>query len=144
MFRLLASHFLKKYVAENEKVIDGFSEDALLRLSGYSWPGNVRELENVIERAVVLASGTRITGTELPPHLFPKREGGGIMIPGSTLDDIERHAILQTLEATGGSTSRAAEMLGISVRKIQYKLHEYQSAPKGGAPAVIPVNDHLD
>lgn len=141
---LLASHFLKKYVAENEKVIDGFSEDALLRLSGYNWPGNVRELENVIERAVVLASGTRITGTELPPHLFPNREGGGIMIPGSTLDDIERHAILHTLEATGGSTSRAAEMLGISVRKIQYKLHEYQSAPKGGAPAVIPVNDHLD
>jgi DNA-binding NtrC family response regulator len=138
---LLAFHFLKKYVAENAKAIDGFSEDALLRLSGYTWPGNVRELENVIERAVVLASGPRITGAELPPHLLPKRDGSGVMIPGSTLDEIERHAIIQTLEATGGSTSRAAEMLGISVRKIQYKLHEYQGAPRLGTPVVA---GHLD
>jgi DNA-binding NtrC family response regulator len=136
---LLATHFLRKYVTENEKMIDGFSEDTLLRLSGYSWPGNVRELENVIERAVVLASTGRITAAELPPHLVPKRERGGISVPGSTLDEIERHAILETLQATGGSTIRAAEMLGISVRKIQYKLHEYQSAPKGGAPVVAPI-----
>ena len=134
---LLAVHFLKKYGAENGKALDGFSEDALLRLSAYGWPGNVRELENVVERAVVMATGPRITAAELPPHLAPKREGG-LLIPGSTLDAIERYAILKTLESTGGSTSKAAEILGMSVRKIQYKLHEYQSAPKGGAPAVDP------
>ena len=50
--------------------------------------------------------------------------------------DIERHAILSTLEATGGSTGRAAEILGISVRKIQYKLQEYGAAPKSGIPAL--------
>ena len=66
----------------------------------------------------------------LPPHILPEKDVGGIHIPGSTLGEIERYAILKALEATGGSTSRAAEMLGISVRKIQYKLHEYQSAPK--------------
>ncbi len=141
---LLATHFLRKYVTENAKVIDGFTEDALLRLSGYTWPGNVRELENIVERAVVLASGPRITGAELPPHLVPTRDGSGVMIPGSSLDEIERHAILATLEATGGSTGKAAEMLGISVRKIQYKLHEYQGAPKGGASAVESGADHLD
>ena len=134
----LATHFLKKYASENGKPLEGFSEEAMLRLSGYGWPGNVRELENVVERAAVLASGSYITAAELPPHLVPRREGG-LMIPGSTLDAIERYAILKTLESTGGSTSKAAEILGMSVRKIQYKLHEYQSVPKGvGAPAIEP------
>jgi DNA-binding NtrC family response regulator len=132
---LLATHFLRKYAAENGKDVEGFSEDALLRLSGYSWPGNVRELENAIERAVVLATGPRITGAELPAHLVPRREPG-LVIPGATLDEIERYAILKTLESTGGSTSKAAELLGTSVRKIQYKLHEYESVPKATVRAV--------
>jgi two-component system response regulator HydG len=50
---------------------------------------------------------------------------GAVRIPGSTLDEIERHAILSTIEACGGRTTAAAQMLDISVRKIQYKLHEY-------------------
>ena len=133
---LLAVHFLKKYATENGKTIEGFSDDALGRLGGYSWPGNVRELENVVERAVVMCNGPRITGAELPPQIQPAAQPGGIRIPGSTLDEVEHYAILKTLESTGGSTSKAAEMLGISVRKIQYKLHEYQSAPKSGAEAV--------
>ena len=108
----------------------------LARLSGYPWPGNVRELENIVERAVVLCRGDVIVASDLPPNMAPARDTDGISIPGSTLDEIERYAILKTLEATGGSTSRAAEMLGISVRKIQYKLHEYQSVPKGGVGAV--------
>ncbi|HEX2657304.1 MAG TPA: sigma-54 dependent transcriptional regulator [Polyangia bacterium] len=136
---LLASYFLKKYAAENGKTIDGFSDGVLATLGSYSWPGNVRELENVIERAVVLCNESRITTAVLPPHLTPATEPGGIRIPGSTLDEIEHHVILKTLEATGGSTSKAADLLGISVRKIQYKLHEYQSAPKSGAAAVEPA-----
>ncbi len=136
---LLASYFLKKYATENGKTIDGFSDGVLATLGSYSWPGNVRELENVIERAVVLCNESRITTAVLPPHLTPATEPGGIRIPGSTLDEIEHHVILKTLEATGGSTSKAADLLGISVRKIQYKLHEYQSAPKSGAAAVEPA-----
>ena len=74
---------------------------------------------------------------ELPAHLVaPPREPGGISIPGATLAELEHYAILKTLEATGGSTSKAAEILGISARKIQYKLHEYQSAPKSNVEAV--------
>jgi DNA-binding NtrC family response regulator len=134
---LLASHFLRKYAAENGKPLEGFSEEALARLSGYGWPGNVRELENAVERAVVLAAGPRVTVAELPAHLLPRREAE-LAIPGSRLDEIERYAILKTLESTGGSTSKAAEMLGTSVRKIQYKLHEYQGAPKAGTSAVAP------
>jgi DNA-binding NtrC family response regulator len=133
---LLASFFLRKYAAENGKEVRGLSPDALDLLAGYAWPGNVRELENVIERAVVLAQSAEIVPTDLPAHLSAARVRSGIQIPGATMDEIERHAITKTLEATGGSTSRAAEMLNISVRKIQYKLHEYESAPKSARSAV--------
>jgi DNA-binding NtrC family response regulator len=133
---LLAAHFLRKYAAENGKALEGFTDEALQRLGAYPWPGNVRELENVVERAVVMCNGPRVTGAELPSHITPPSQPGGIHIPGSTLDEIEHYAIVKTLESTGGSTSRAAELLGISIRKIQYKLHEYQSAPKSRVSAV--------
>jgi DNA-binding NtrC family response regulator len=133
---LLASFFLRKYAVENGKDVGGFSADALELLSGYAWPGNVRELENVVERAVVLAQSAEVTVAELPPHLAAAKARAGVQIPGATMDEIERYAITKTLEATGGSTSRAAEMLNISVRKIQYKLHEYESAPKSARSAV--------
>ena len=73
---------------------------------------------------------------ELPPQLVPAKVRGGLQIPGATMDEIERYAITKTLESTGGSTSRAAEILNLSVRKIQYKLHEYESAPKSSRPSV--------
>ena len=133
---LLTMHFLRKYAGENGKAITGFTNEALERLGGYPWPGNVRELENVVERAVMLGLGPRISGAELPPHLAAGQSAAAIQIPGSTLDAIERYAITRTLEATGGSTSRAAEILGISIRKVQYKLHEYQTAPRPGREAV--------
>ena len=125
----LASFFLRRYAAENGRTIDGFTDDALARLGAYSWPGNVRELENVIERAVVLCNDSRIEVKNLPPTLVPQAEREGTPpIPGSTIQDLERYAILKTLEACGGSTSKAAMILGVSTRKIQYKLHEYGAA----------------
>jgi len=133
---LLASFFLRKYAGENGKDVRGFSADALELLSSYAWPGNVRELENVVERAVVLAQSAEVTPAELPAHLAAGKARAGLQIPGATMDEIERYAITKTLEATGGSTSRAAEMLNISVRKIQYKLHEYESAPKSARSAL--------
>jgi DNA-binding NtrC family response regulator len=136
---LLATHFLRKYAAENGKEVRGFSAEALERLTAYPWPGNVRELENVIERAVVLAQTAEITTDELPAQVAAAKAAmGGLQIPGATMDEIERYAITRTLESTGGSTSRAAEILNISVRKIQYKLHEYEKAPKSER---APVTD---
>ena len=133
---LLAGYFLRKYATENAKQIERFADDVLERLGAYGWPGNVRELENVVERAVVMCRTNEISLAELPPHLVPAKDRPGVQIPGATLDDIERYAITKTLEATGGSTSRAAEILGISIRKIQYKLHEYNSAPKSAERAL--------
>jgi len=133
---LLAAHFLRKFAAENGKQIGGFATEALELLSSYAWPGNVRELENVVERAVVMTQGRLVTLVDLPQHLVPAKSRAGLQIPGATMDEIERYAITRTLEATGGSTSRAADILQLSVRKIQYKLHEYESAPKSARPSV--------
>jgi len=120
----LATHFLRRFAKENGKRIDGLSDDAIERIGAYRWPGNVRELENVVERAVVLCDGPVLSAKHLPAGVgaVPR---GAIRIPGSTLEEIERHAILSTLEACAGRTAAAAQMLDISVRKIQYKLNEY-------------------
>jgi DNA-binding NtrC family response regulator len=134
---LLAAHFLRRYAAENAKEVTGFTDEALEKLSAYAWPGNVRELENAVERAVVVARGEVVRPEDLPPTVRAA-EGGSMPegmppVPGATLEELERFAILRTLEHTGGSTSKAAETLGISVRKIQYKLHEYQAGSRKGS-----------
>src|SRR6266545_1413008 len=129
---LLAAYFLRKYSQENGKDVRGFSEGALDRIGRYSWPGNVRELENVIERAVVVCRGRDIAVEDLPPAVAGAEATGreGMPpVPGSTVAELERYAILKTLEFTGGSTSRAADMLGISPRKIQYRMREYSGGP---------------
>jgi DNA-binding NtrC family response regulator len=121
---VLANHFLHKFAVDNRKQIDGFSDQARAKVVAHRWPGNVRELENAIERAVVLCEGTQIEEEHLPIDVAPAAKGT-VRIPGATMAQIERFAILSTLEATNGSTARAAEMLEISVRTVQYRLHEY-------------------
>jgi two-component system response regulator HydG len=120
----LAEHFLRKFAHENQRQIQDLSGPARAKLSAHGWPGNVRELENAMERAVVLNQGDVVDAAALPFDAVAGMEGG-IRIPGSTLAEIEKHAILSTLEAAQGSTGRAAEILDISVRTIQYRLHEY-------------------
>jgi two-component system response regulator HydG len=123
---LLANHFLQKFTRDNHKRIEGFTESARDKILGHRWPGNVRALENAIERAVVLCEGTTIDSKDLPIDAAPEsRAANGLRIPGATMAEIERVAILATLEACGGSTTKAAEILDISVRTIQYRLHEY-------------------
>ncbi len=127
----LAKFFLDRYTRENSKTIEGFAPDTLELLASYDWPGNVRELENAIERAVVLNTGSLLETKFLPASVQPRTTPTGMpLVPGATMADIERYAILETLKSTGGSTSRAAELLGISVRTIQYRLHQYNEAPR--------------
>ncbi|MDP3273640.1 MAG: sigma-54 dependent transcriptional regulator [Deltaproteobacteria bacterium] len=129
---LLANHFLTRFAAENGKQIEGFTERATALLLGHRWPGNVRELENAIERAVVLCDSTTLDSRDLPLEPAPASRTG-LAIPGSTMAEIERYAILTTLQAVGGSTTKAAEMLELSVRTIQYRLHEYGRSAKDRA-----------
>ncbi|MEO8845495.1 MAG: sigma-54 dependent transcriptional regulator [Kofleriaceae bacterium] len=133
----LVSFFLDRYAKENGKAIEGCTPATLELLLNYDWPGNVRELENALERAVVLCTGTTIETKYLPPNVKPVVMPTGMpIIPGATMAEIERYAVLETLKATGGSTSRAAEMLGISARTIQYRLHEYNAAPRSEVEVV--------
>ena len=132
----IARFFLDRYATENGKTFDSIAPQALDRLVGYHWPGNVRELENAIERAVVLANGVELEARHLPTQVRPIGISGMPQIPGSTMAEIERYAILETLKASGGSTSKAADMLGISARTIQYRLHEYQAAPRSEVEVV--------
>jgi len=137
----LVEFFLARYSEENGKQITGISEAAAARLTAHAWPGNVRELENAVERAAVLCDGAEIDVRHLPPTIVPVAEREGLPpIPGATIADLERYAILKTLEACGGSTSKAALILGVSTRKIQYKLHQYGSAP---GPAPLPPAERL-
>jgi two-component system, NtrC family, response regulator HydG len=127
---VLASHFLQRFALDNHKRIDGFTHKARTKMISYRWPGNVRELENAIERAVVLAEGSLIDEDDLPFEAAATEALGPLRIPGSTMAEVERHVITKALEAADGSTARAAEMLDISVRTVQYRLHEYGLSPK--------------
>ena len=134
----LAKFFLDKFAKANGKTIDALSPQTLELLVSYDWPGNVRELENAIERAVVLTPGSQIEPRALPSTVRPTATAVAGMppIPGSTMAELERYAILETMKVCAGSTSKAAEMLGISARTIQYRLHEYNAAPRSDVDVV--------
>ena len=128
---LLAQAFLTKYAAENEREMSGFTDTALQRLLSYPWPGNVRELENAVERAVVMSQGRAVDIGDFPCVASQGDDDDlSLLVPGVSMVEIERVAILKTLDAVGGSTARAAEMLGISRRKIQYRLKEWGISAK--------------
>jgi two-component system NtrC family response regulator len=138
----LVNHFIEVHAAAHGKEITGVTPGALSALFAYDWPGNVRELSNVVERAVVSARGHEIGAEDLSPVLHggrPEESTASGLIPGATLFEIEREAILRTLDQCGGSTARAAEVLGVSIRKIQYRLKEYRSGvPSRRARAGFP------
>lgn len=101
------------------------SSEALSQLRSWDWPGNIRELENVVERAVTLATSSSIDSFcirfESPDQVEASDFG-----PGMSLSEVERRLILQTLELTAQNRTRAAQMLGISIRTLRNKLNEYK------------------
>jgi DNA-binding NtrC family response regulator len=118
---LLAKHFLNLYSRENNKNIEGLTEDALKILEAYHWPGNIRELENLIERAVVLTKEKVITRESLPPFLLtPQKNISGIS-PGKSgtlslkeeLQIFQRKTIIDALVKSNGVQKKAADLLGV-------------------------------
>jgi two-component system response regulator PilR (NtrC family) len=135
---LLAQHFLEKYGQENERRNIEVAPEALDLLMDYDWPGNVRELENVIERAVVLCTGTRIGPELIPEHV---RKNPAFQIPhvvmpadGISLKDVtvayERQWIESALEAAGGVQKRAAELLRIKPTTLNEMIKRYDIRPR--------------
>jgi DNA-binding NtrC family response regulator len=98
-------------------------------LEQYHWPGNVRELRNVVERAVILSSGEFLELKHLPPYVMetpapPPPAGAMSLTPGMTVEDAENRLILLTLDHARGNKTRAAEILGISLKTLHNKLNK--------------------
>ena len=124
---LLVDHFIEKFNGSNKKQIRAVSSRTMGTLLRYNWPGNVRELENCIERAAVMADGDILDITDLANILRPACAGAapppsdGNVWPRS-LKAAERDLIQKTLQGVQGNRTRAAELLGISLRGLHYKL----------------------
>src|SRR5580700_10299925 len=125
---LLAQHFLDFYSTENSLAMRKLSSDAMRALVDYEWPGNVRELENVIERGVVLSSGTSIGVDLLPGHLTGSSYSSSLLehSPDASLfdimEDIERRIIVDKLERCNGNQTEAAEQFRIPLSTLNQKI----------------------
>jgi len=106
------------------------SDGALKVLRSYSWPGNVRELKNIIERAAIMGRGDAITEDDIPDEIFrsnsPVQRSASGDIAGMPMDEIEKEAILQTLDLCNGNKKKTAEMLGIGLKTLYRKLSKYE------------------
>jgi DNA-binding NtrC family response regulator len=149
---LLADHFLGRFARKHGIKPAGFGDSAKAAMLGYKWPGNVRELQNTVERAVILSvNGRPLTSAALglPSDLAAGKtaavcdepaealaESPGVPGPATAeaglpdtvlrLDDVERRTIHAALDQTGGNRTKAAGLLGISIRTLRNKLHEYK------------------
>jgi two-component system response regulator FlrC len=138
---LLAEHFVKKYSQVNEKKEQLLTDEAKVILNTYNWPGNVRELENVIERAVLICNEPHINAEHLflegmnndplvkkmakAEEVKSEQEKGDETDKASTLYDMEKGMIFDTLNKVNWNKTKASKILGISVRTMRNKLHEY-------------------
>jgi len=124
---LLAGRFVAHFAARHQRPVDTLEPAALRALERHTWPGNVRELEHVIERAVILCNGHEIRLEDLPEEVrHPGTALKTTALPiGQSLEEIERIAILQTLERTRGNKRAAAAMLGIHRPTLYNKLRKY-------------------
>ncbi|MEI6668593.1 MAG: sigma-54 dependent transcriptional regulator [Acidobacteriota bacterium] len=125
---LLIQAFIKEFNASNDRVVAGVDPDAMRALEQYGWPGNIRELRNVIERATIVAKGRFIEMRDLPglPGSAPPSTSAGALTPGTTVDQAERQLIELTLDFTRNNKTRAAAMLGISLKTLHNKLNRFR------------------
>ena len=128
--QLLADHFLAHFSAQAGKGLSRFSEQSLALMSQHEWKGNVRELANRIERAVLLADGDTVQARHLGLEPASETQAGArppmVFRCGTTVWEMERQLIMGTLSEVDQNRTRAAEMLGISIRTLRNKLREYR------------------
>ncbi len=129
----LIQTFVQEFNERHGRSSRGVDEGALELLRRHRWPGNVRELRNVMERAVIVCPGDLIRAEHLPaplgsaPAAPPSAEGGALLPIGTSLEEAERQLILRTLAHTGNNKTRAAEILGISLKTLHNKLNKYNA-----------------
>ena len=125
---LLAGHFLREFSRENQKPGLEFARNVLDRFASYPWPGNIRELRTAVEHGVVMAKGSKVELSDLPPGIrgFEGASRRNSVVRGVRLEDLEREAIYQALEHAGQNITDAAKQLGISRRTLHRKLAEFK------------------
>lgn len=129
---LLADHFLSMYSKVHKKKVSSISSEVIEQLINYSWPGNVRELEKVIERGVVLAKGSMIHTEQIPAEIREVESASGHQdfmrhTLSESVEILETKIIKDILDKASGNRKKAAKMLGISLRSLQYKIKKYFS-----------------
>ena len=127
---VLIDYFLKKHTKNTSRLITGLTPETRRLMIDYSWPGNVRQLESAIERAILLAEGDKITIEDLPTEVRqdvgPAAEGMfKLPAEGINFEDVERNLITQAMEQTDYNITKAAKLLGLTFRTLQYRLEKF-------------------
>lgn len=127
---VLIEYFLKKHTRNTSKLVRGLTPETRKLMVDYSWPGNVRQLESAIERAILLCEGDQITIEDLPLEVRqesrPAAEGAFKLPPeGISFEDVERDLITQAMEQTDYNITKAAKLLGLTFRTLQYRLEKF-------------------
>ncbi|HSE16628.1 MAG TPA: sigma-54 dependent transcriptional regulator [Pyrinomonadaceae bacterium] len=127
---VLIDYFLKKHTKNTSRLITGLTPETKKLMNDYSWPGNVRQLESAIERAILLSEGDLITTEDLPTEVRqevgPASEGAfKLPAEGINFEDVERNLITQAMEQTDYNITKAAKLLGLTFRTLQYRLEKF-------------------
>ncbi len=121
----LANAFLKRFAAQANRTLRGFTTQAVERLTSFEWPGNVRQLQNEIQRAVLLSEGTEVNVTDLSISDVKYVPTEGQDTSFTLLEGVERNAIVQMLKETGGNKLETAKRLGIGRQTLYNKIKAY-------------------
>jgi transcriptional regulator with PAS, ATPase and Fis domain len=127
---VLIDYFLKKHTKNTSRLVRGLTPETKKLMNDYSWPGNVRQLESAIERAILLSEGDLITAEDLPTEVRqevgPASEGAfKLPAEGINFEDVERNLITQAMEQTDYNITKAAKLLGLTFRTLQYRLEKF-------------------
>jgi DNA-binding NtrC family response regulator len=127
---ILIEFFISKHSRNSPRKIKGLTASARNLLMNYSWPGNVRQLESAIERAILLCEGDEISVEDLPLEIRQESSPSSnfnFKLPpeGISFEELEQSLITQAMEQTGWNITRAAKLLGLSFRTLQYRLEKF-------------------
>ena len=127
---VLIDFFLKKHTRNTSRLIKGLAPETKRILNDYGWPGNVRQLESAIERAILLCEGDLISPEDLPSEVRQESSSvvtGGFKLPaeGINFEEVEKNLILQAMDQTDYNITKAAKLLGLTFRTLQYRLEKF-------------------